>query len=114
MGTVHSLSLALLLSITFVSLYAQNDNSDRLHIPHFQLSPFNAAQKDRQGRRSGQLRETEETEGTSTTNLHFERTTNNDSVVRFLERILFHDDTLIFELLNGNVSIVKIIYCITN
>jgi len=71
-----------------VSIYAQNDNSDRLHIPQFQLPPFNAAQKDRQGRRSGRLRETEETEGTSTTNLHFERTTNNDSVVRFLERIL--------------------------
>jgi hypothetical protein len=88
METLHSLLSALLLSVTFVSIYAQNDNSDRLHIPQFQLPPFNAAQKDRQGRRSGRLRQTEETEGTSTTNLHFERTTNNDSVVRFLERIL--------------------------
>lgn len=80
METVHSLLWVLLLSITFVSIYAQNDNTDRFHHP-----PFNAAQKDRHGRRSGRLRETEETEGTSTTNLHFERTTNNDSVVRFLE-----------------------------
>jgi hypothetical protein len=71
-----------------VSIYAQNDNSDRLHQPLVQLSPLNAAQKDHQGRRSGRLRETEETEGTSATNLHFERTTNNDSVVRFLEGIL--------------------------
>jgi len=68
-----------------VSIYAQNDNSDRLHIPQIQLPPFNAAQKDRQGRRSARLREPEETEGTSATNLHFERTTNNDTVVRFLK-----------------------------
>ena len=85
MGTVHSLLLVLLLSITFVSIYAQNDNSDRLHIPQFQLQPFNTAQKDRQGHRSSRLREREETEGTSTTNLHSERAANNDSVVRFLK-----------------------------
>jgi len=85
MRTVHSLLSVLLLSITFVSIYAQNDNSDRLHIPHFLPQPLNATQNDRQGRRSGRLREREETERTSATNLHFERTTNNDSVVRFLE-----------------------------
>ena len=85
MGTVHLLLSVLLLSITFVSIYTQNDNSDRLHIPQFQLPPFNTTQKNRQGRRSGRLRDTEETEGTRATNLHFERTTNNDSVVRFLK-----------------------------
>lgn len=68
-----------------MSIYAQNDNSDRLHIPQFQLAPFNITKKDRQGHRSGRLRETEETEGTSATNLHFERTTNDDSVVRYLK-----------------------------
>jgi len=85
MGTVHLALSVLLLSITLVSIYAQNDNSDRLHNPQFQIPPFNAAQKDRQGRRSGRLRETEETEGTSATNLHFGRTTNNDTVVRFIK-----------------------------
>lgn len=85
MGTVHSPLLVLLLSITLVSIYAQNDNGDRLHNPQFQILPFPATQKDRQGRRSGRLREREETEGTSATNLHFERTTNNDTVVRFIK-----------------------------
>jgi hypothetical protein len=76
--------LVLLLSIMFVFVYAQNDNNDRVHNPQFQLPPFNAAQKGRQGRRSGRLRETEATEGSGATNLHFQRTINNDSVVRFL------------------------------
>lgn len=84
MKTVHSRLSVLLLSIIFVSVYAQNDNSDRLHNPLYQLQPFNAAQTGHQGRQSSWLRETEEREGTSATNLHFKTTTNNDSVVRFL------------------------------
>jgi len=83
MGTVHTALSVLLLSITLVSIHGQNDN--RLHNPQFQIPPLNAAQKDHQGRRSVQLRETEETEGTSATNIHFERTTNNDTVVRFIK-----------------------------
>jgi hypothetical protein len=88
MDTVHSLMSLLLLSIMCMFVYAQNDNSDRVHNHQFQLPPFNAAQKGRQGRRSGRLRETEATEGSSSPNLHFQKTTTNDSVVRVLKSIL--------------------------
>jgi hypothetical protein len=84
MDSVHSLISVLLLSIIFVFVYAQNDNNNRGHNPQFQLPPINAAQKGRQGRRSIQLGETEGKEGSGTTNLHFHRTTNNVSAVRFL------------------------------
>jgi hypothetical protein len=68
----------------FVFIYAQNENKDRAQNPPFQPPPFNVAQKGRQGRRSARIKETEGTAGPSdgTPNLHFQRTRNNNSVVR--------------------------------